>query len=343
MNKLLVLSCGPVLAAGLLLQSAAARPGGSEEDAFRANRQLGRGTNLGNILEAPHEGAWGLTLKEEYFRLIKQAGFDSVRIPVRWSAHAGQEPPYAIDPAFFKRVDWAIDQALGQGLATVVNVHHYEEMDREPDRQLPRLLALWRQIARRYRDRPERLYLELLNEPHAALTDERWQRMVPQLLAAVRESNPKRILIVGPGHWNNLGHLDKLSLPEADRRLIVTIHYYSPMELTHQGAPWVAGSNKWKGTTWEGTAAQREVLRKDFERAAAWGKQHRRPLYLGEFGAYSGADMASRARWTRAVAREAERRGMSWAYWEFGSGFGAYDPAAGAWRRPLLDALLDRR
>ncbi len=50
--------------------------------------------------------------------------------------------------------------------------------------------------------------------------------------------------------------------------------------------------------------------------------------------------MASRARWTAFVSREAERRGMAWAYWEFCSGFGVYDPAAGAWREPLLEALL---
>ena len=31
-----------------------------------------------------------------------------------------------------------------------------------------------------------------------------------------------------------------------------------------------------------------------------------------------------------------------WAYWEFGSGFGAYDPQAKAWRQPLRKALLDK-
>jgi endoglucanase len=63
-------------------------------------------------------------------------------------------------------------------------------------------------------------------------------------------------------------------------------------------------------------------------------------VYLGEFGAYSRADMASRARWTARVVREAEARGFGWAYWEFGAGFGAYDRATGTWRQPLLDALL---
>ena len=33
--------------------------------------------------------------------------------------------------------------------------------------------------------------------------------------------------------------------------------------------------------------------------------EHRRPIYLGEFGAYSKADLASRARWTAFVAQQA--------------------------------------
>jgi endoglucanase len=42
------------------------------------------------------------------------------------------------------------------------------------------------------------------------------------------------------------------------------------------------------------------------------------------------------------VAREAEKWGFSWSYWEFCSEFGAYDPVARRWRRPLLNALLDK-
>jgi endoglucanase len=297
--------------------------------------------NLGNCLEAPSEGAWGLTLEADFFARIKDAGFNSVRIPVKWSAHAAAEAPYTIDDTFAHRAEWAVEQALSRGLAAVVNVHHYDEMKSDPDRHEPRLVGLWRQIAARFRDRPEELVFELLNEPQDKLTDERWNRMIPSVLAAVRETNPKRAVIVGPGHWNGIGSLDKLHLP-ADDRLIVTVHYYSPFEFTHQGAPWVKGSDRWKGRPWAGTAAESGALHRDFTRAATWAAAQNRPLYLGEFGAYSAADLASRARWTRTVAREVERLGMSWAYWEFASGFGAFDPKGKEWRQPLLAALLDR-
>ncbi len=53
---------------------------------FELNQKLGRGVNLGNALDAPQEGEWGLTLRSELFDMIKEAGFDSVRIPVRWES-----------------------------------------------------------------------------------------------------------------------------------------------------------------------------------------------------------------------------------------------------------------
>jgi endoglucanase len=310
--------------------------------AHAANKRLGRGINLGNALDAPREGEWGVTLQADYFRAIKAAGFDTVRLPVRWSAHARADAPYTIDAKFAARVDWAIEQALANKLNVVVNVHHYEEMDTAPDRHLPRLIGLWQQIAARYKAKPASVYFELLNEPHGKLSAAKWNDAIPRLLAVVRKTNPSRPVIVGAAPWNSISALDELALPKADQNLIVTVHFYDPFEFTHQGASWVKGANKWKGRKWTASDAERAAIRKKFAKAAAWAKKHDRPVFLGEFGAFHVADTASRARWTGFVAREAERLGISWAYWELCSGFGAYDSRAATWRAPLKSALLDR-
>ena len=133
-----------------------------DDDAFYSNRLLGRGINLGNALDGPREGAWGVTLEADYFRVIKEAGFNSVRIPIRWSAHASTAAPYDIETDFFRRVDWAIGQALSRNLAAVINVHHYEEMNKDPVQSLPRLVELWQQISLRYQNQPNSLMFELL-------------------------------------------------------------------------------------------------------------------------------------------------------------------------------------
>jgi endoglucanase len=311
-------------------------------DVHSVNKKLGRGINLGNALEAPKEGEWGVTLKAEFFQAVKEAGFTTVRLPVNWSAHAKAEAPYTIDEKFAERVNWAIDQALANKLQIIVNVHHYGEIDAEPDKHLPRLIGLWEQVAARFQDRPAEVLFELLNEPHDKLIEGKWNAAIPRLLKAVRRTNPTRPVIVGPAQWNAIWALDKLELPKEDRNLILTVHFYDPFEFTHQGAPWVKGADKWKGRKWSGGDAEQAAIRKELEKAAAWAKKNDRPVFLGEFGAFEAADMESRAKWTRFVTREAETLGFSWAYWEFCSGFGAYDQQAKAWRRPLKNALLDQ-
>lgn len=309
-------------------------------DAFAACSRLGTGVNLGNALEAPKEGEWGLTIRDEYFRFIRKAGFDSVRIPIRWSAHAETVAPYDIDDAFFKRIDRLIDLALKEKLAVVVNVHHYEELYADPSAHRERFLVLWKQMAERYHDRSDLLCFELLNEPFDKLDADRWNALLEDALSIVRQSNPQRFVIVGPVHWNNISHLEKLKIPEDDDRLIVTVHYYEPYRFTHQGAPWADGSRDWLGMKWSGTPKEKRTVRTDLDAAADWAKSHNRPIYLGEFGSYEKADLESRARWTTFVRHEARSRGFSCAYWEFGSGFGVFDPNRNEWKKPLLNALL---
>jgi endoglucanase len=312
----------------------------NSNDPFRQNARLGRGVNLGNALEAPQEGAWGLVLEEVYFQLIAIAGFDAVRIPICWSCHAAPTPPYTIDPNFFARVDWAVEQALSRGLLTIVNMHHYNELFQNPSQQNERYLALWAQIAERYKGHPPELLFELLNEPHDALTAHRWNELLVEVLGVVRETNPDRNVILGPAQWNSLSALSRLELPEDDRHIIVTFHYYDPFPFTHQGAEWADNSDAWLGTTWQGSPDEKQAITRDFDLAAAWAEKSKRPLFLGEFGAYSRADIDSRARWTDFVARAAEERGMSWAYWEFGAGFGVFDRSLGQWNVPILHALI---
>lgn len=301
----------------------------------QASQKLGRGINLGNMLEAPKEGEWGVRLEAEYFKTIKEAGFDSVRLPCKWSVHALKEAPYTLDETFAKRVDWALDQAEKHGLNLVLNVHHYDEFAKDPDNHVDRLVAIWRQLAERYKGRGGFLYFELFNEPHGDFTPAKWNAVIPKLMAEVRKTNPTRPVIIGPGNWNGIGGLKELVLP-SDPNIIVTVHFYEPFEFTHQGAEWVPQAAAWKDVRWTGSEEQKKAIRSRFDEAKAFGK----PIYVGEFGAYSKADAPSRKLWTRFVVEEMNARGFSWAYWEFCSGFGAYDAAKKEWRTDLLDGLM---
>src|SRR4051812_42869249 len=109
-TSIFVLFC-LLVAGGTVFTRGAEAPAGSPSDAFALCRSIGRGINLGNGLEAPSEGAWGYKIEDDHLRLIKQGGFDSVRIPIKWSARAAKEAPYPIEAMFFERVDHILDEA----------------------------------------------------------------------------------------------------------------------------------------------------------------------------------------------------------------------------------------
>ena len=341
-------------------------------DPFAQARRLGRGINLANALEAPREGEGGIVLAEEHLQVIAEAGFDTIRVPIRWSAHAMTEPPYTVDETFFWRIDWVIENGLERGLNVIIDMHHYEELYSDPPKHQERFIAIWRQIATRYRYQPDSLYLEPLNEPHGQLSPTWWNGLLGRVVTAIREVDGVHTLIVDAAAWGSIQGLLQLEIPEGEENAIASFHFYEPFPFTHQG---VEGTNPEFGTTgvqWPGPPAtplapneQAQELawvRKWFEdyntlptqsnpcspREIAkqlgwveqWTERSGKPLFMGEFGTYSAADTQSRVNWTTTVRQEAEARGFSWAYWEFGAGFGIYDTAAHRWNQELLGALI---
>jgi endoglucanase len=313
---------------------------------------LGRGVNFGNMLEAtPREGDWGLRVTEEFFDRAQEAGAVTIRLPVRFSNYAAVTPPYTLSDSILSRVAWAVDQARRRDLNIVIDMHHHTQLSSSTlDRGEPvvpaanledRFVAMWGQIADRFRDASvDHVAFELLNEPNGDMTSARWNALLRRALAEIRRTNPTRWVVIGPVQWNSAFKLSELSLPD-DPRLIVTIHNYDPFAFTHQGAEWVGGSTAWLGTTCcNGTQINELVT--PLETAARWNASQpvQRALWLGEFGAYSTGLMADRARYARLMRDEAERRGMSWAYWELAAGFGFWDPNRGLYRAELRTALF---
>ena len=304
---------------------------------------LHRGVNFGNMLESPNEGEWGLTVKEEYFDLVKEAGFDFVRLPVNWKAHTTRtgyddgDTGYTIEPAFFARVDEIIGWALKHNLAIILDFHNYEEISTDPNGE--QFWFLWRQIAEHYKGYPPQVLFELANEPHGEMTAQLWNIYIHYALEVIRETNPTRDVVIGPVQWNAYNWVTTLDVA-GDSHVIVTFHYYAPFQFTHQGAEWVDGSDAWLGKIWPDNEERKREIIRDFDLVADWSQRHNIRILLGEFGAYSKAPQDSRVRWTAFVREQAEAHGFAWAYWEFGAGFGVYDPNVKVWREDLLKALI---
>jgi len=332
---------------------------------------LKRCVNLGNGLDAPKEGEWGVVLGENHFKLAKAGGFDHVRLPVRFSAYAAAAAPYTIDETFFKRVDWAIAQALAQGLSIILDVHHYNELMEKPDQHAPRLIGMWQQIAKRYASQPDGVIFEILNEPCKELKPEKLNPLYSEIIKLIRATNPTRLIMADSYFWANTEQLVNLDLP-ADPNVIAHFHMYQPILFTHQGAPWMEPEFGTTGVIFPGPPEKAPVLtpgaqkvdwvrgwfagygalaaarnpsgpatlRAEFDRASDYAATKGHRVYLGEFGAIDKADMASRVRFLTGVREEAESRGIAWCYWDDGGSFQLMKPKENAWVEPIKKALL---
>jgi len=329
---LLALAC---LAAG----GAGAQPSGDVPvDPWDQIKTMTRGVNI-----IGYDPMWKdfsrARFQERHFQRIHEGGFQTVRINLQAFSH--MDAGNRLDPAWFRTLDWAVNHALANQLTVILDEHDYNECGDNAAACKPKVMAFWEQVSEHFKDAPASVLFEILNEPNHQITAEVWNGWIVEAVKVIRKTNPRRNVVIGPAFWNNISYLDKLELPDADRNIVVTVHYYAPMNFTHQGAPWSEATAHLSGITW-GTDAEKRKVEEDFGKVQQWSKLHNRPILLGEFGAYDGggADIDSRVRYTSHVARTAESLGWAWTYWQFDSDFIVYDIAKDDWVRPIWRALI---
>lgn len=283
--------------------------------------------NLGNALDAPKGADWGYRIEQPHLARIAEAGFDTVRLPVRVSAHWND----GIDPAFLARMDEVIGWAREAGLRVILDLHHFEELMQDPDAHSDIFLAIWQELAEHYRDAPDDLIFELLNEPSENLTTAKAITLFTRAVPLIREGHPDRWIIIGGGNWSDEAEL--AALPTFDDRTVHTFHFYDPYTFTHQQAEWI--ETPLPPSTWgdEDLEKTREQLERGLNHSGA-------PVFLGEFGVYDRAPIKDAVAWLAFVREAAESAGVGWCVWSFTQTFSTYDRETDDWIDARLHALI---
>jgi endoglucanase len=344
---------------------------GFNSPAWRAAKLFMHGVNLGNYLESPPDADWGVTVSASEFYTIKHEGFDHVRIPIGWQYYVGPAPDYTISPEIFSRVDFAVTNALAAGLAVIINIHDFNELDKNPDATTDEFLRIWEQIARHYKKFPGQLAFELDNEPHANATTAVMNPIYARVIREIRRTDRHRTLFVEPGDWGSITQLKNLVLPP-DNNVIVSVHSYEPFMFTHQGATWAGPMPRQTGIQFPGPPATPLMLDpslhlpkaaldwiqrynslpadenpsspKAFEGrlryARQWSDYYGRPIHLGEFGCFTKADPASRVRLYAAYRKSLGEDKIGWAIWDWSAGFRYWDKTRDRPVPGMRDALF---
>jgi aryl-phospho-beta-D-glucosidase BglC (GH1 family) len=230
-------------------------------------------------------------------RLIKRAGFNSVRVPFSYRLFVTDDAPRRFEGPGYELLDRVVGWCRDEGVYVVLDMHgapggqtgdNIDDSWGYPflydDEESQRLtVELWERLARRYRDEPIVVGYDLLNEPIAHYFDV--ERLNPKLeplyrriVAAIRRVDPNHVVFLGGAQWNSNF---RVFGPPFDRNSVYTFHKY-----------------------W--TEPTEEVIREYVD----YSEKHDVPLYMGESGENTDE-------WIATFRQTLERHKIGWAFWPY--------------------------
>ena len=357
---------------------------GQDQDQTQAgqvnNFRIKRGTNVSHWLSQSEQRgeARRLHIQEDDFARLKELGFDFVRIPideVQFWDEEGNKLPEAWD--LLKN---ALDWSRKYDLRAIVDLHiirsHYFNAVNEDDKAANTLFTsdeaqeglinLWRQLSEFLKDRSnDWVAYEFMNEP-VAPEHEQWNQLVAKVRKALRELEPQRTLVIGSNMWQGHETMKYLKVPEGDKNIILSFHYYNPMLLTHYGAWWSPLCAAYKGkVNYPGVLVSKEdfdaapaaikdqlkpyteevwnidKIREQFKDAIEAAKKYDLQLFCGEWGVYEPVDRELAYNWYRDVLTVFDEYNIAWTTWCYDADFGFWDQQRHSFKdRPLVELLM---
>ena len=342
------------------------------------NFRIKRGTNLSHWLSQSEERgeARRQHIQEDDFERLEQLGFDFVRIPIDevqfWDEN-GNKLPEAWD-----LLTGALDLAAKHHLRAIVDLHiirsHYFNAANEggaeantlftSEEAQQGLINMWYQLSdvlKGYSN--DSVAYEFMNEP-VADDHEQWNQLIAKVHKALREREPQRTLVIGSNRWQGYETMKYLKVPEGDKNIVLSFHYYNPMLLTHYGAWWTP-LGKYQGKiNYPGILVSKEdyeaapdslkpmlepftkqewnadKIREDFKDAIAAAKKYGLQLFCGEWGVYEPVDRELAYKWTKDMLTVFDEFDIAWTTWCYDADFGFWDQQKNDYKdKGLVDIL----
>ena len=344
--------------------------------------RIKRGTNLSHWLSQSEERgeARRLHIQEDDFERLEQLGFDFVRIPideVQFWDEEGKQLPEA-----WGLLTQALDWAGKHHLRAIVDLHiirsHYFNAVNEggesantlftSEKAQDDLINLWYQLSDALKGYSnDSVAYEFMNEP-VADEHEQWNQLVAKVHAALRKVEPQRTLVVGSNRWQGYETMKYLRVPENDKNIVLSFHYYNPMLLTHYGAWWTpigkyqgkvnypgiliskedyeAAPDSLKPLLEQYTTQEWNVdrIRADFKDAIEVAKKYGLQLFCGEWGVYEPVDRTLAYAWTKDMLSVFDEFNIAWTTWCYDADFGFWDQQKHDYKdKPLVDLLMSSK
>ena len=345
------------------------------------NFRIHRGTNLSHWLSQSEERgeARRLHIQEDDFARLDSLGFDFVRIPideVQFWDEEGNKLPEA-----WELLTFALDQCGKYHLRAIVDLHiirsHYFNAVNEggddantlftSEESQQQLINMWYELSdvlKGYSN--DSVAYEFMNEP-VAEDHEQWNQLIAKVHKALREREPQRTLVIGSNMWQSYGTIKYLKVPEGDKNIVLSFHYYNPMILTHYGAWWTPVGRYTGKVNYPGILVSQEDyeaapdslkpeledylteewnvdrIRTDFKDAIEAAKKYDLQLFCGEWGVYEPVDRELAYKWTKDMLTVFDEFDIAWTTWCYDADFGFWDQQKHEFKdKGLVDLLTGK-
>ena len=368
------------LATAVLMFSACSEKKAKEADEVN-NFKIQRGTNVSHWLSQSEERgeAREKHIQEDDFARLDSLGFDFVRLPIDevqfWDEN-GTKLPEA-----WQLMDNAIRWAEKHHLRTIVDLHiirsHYFNAVNEgqadantlftSEKAQQDLINMWYQLSDALKGYScDSVAYEFMNEP-VADDAEQWNQLIAKVHKALRERESQRTLVIGSNMWQSYGTIKDLKVPEGDKNIILSFHYYNPMLLTHYGAWWTPLAKYTGKVNYPGILVSKEDyeaapdslkpeleqytkdewnidrIRADFKDAIEAAKKYNLQLFCGEWGVYEPVDRELAYKWTKDMLTVFKENNIAWTTWCYDADFGFWDQRKHQFKdKGLVDLLMEK-
>jgi endoglucanase len=284
---------------------------------------------------APHWGHKNEPFKESDFALIREFGFNFVRLPMSYKCWCEEGNWYKLKEKHLREIDQAIEYGKQYGIHVAINFHrapgfcisdqnflpqYREKTSLWDDEETLKACAFhWKHFAERYKGTPNtNLSFNLLNEPTRTI-EPKHDHVIRYLVNEIRSVDSDRLIAIDGFNFHP-------SLTLSDLKIAQCTRGYSPAEVTHYQSTW-SGSNRFdtlptwpmkdrKGVLWNKKKLQEHFSEwKDLENNGSG-------VYVGEFGVYNYTPHQVTLDFLKDNLELWKTYNWGWAMWCFRGSFG---------------------
>ncbi len=303
-------------------------------------------------------------ITNEDIKMISEWGFNLIRLSVDYNYLEDGSASFKNNQRKINKIDRIIQWAGNYNIHVILDFHNVpgftfewnllNKNDIWDKNSLNRKMFLdfWEFFSEHYKDYDNIIY-ELLNEP-AAPDNNDWMKLAEETIHVIRINDPHHFIVVESNNWGKTETFTELKKFE-DNKIIYSFHFYEPLLITHQLAPWTPFFKFYKmKLSYPGSIIpldkevteeiknenfyyndylklinsfwDKEALQLLMKPVFDFKKKYDVPVLCGEFGCYVMADPKTRQNWLEDIISIFRENDISYSYWTYKNmDFGIYD------------------